>query len=74
MLSSTAASSWYAKLPVPRAVPLQLATSELNALMNEPDRRAGVDYLIVDVRRADMDVGPEKTLEWEDCEVRADIR
>jgi hypothetical protein len=33
-----------------------MAVSELKGLKDDPARRAGVDYVVVDVRRADMDV------------------
>jgi hypothetical protein len=33
-----------------------MAVSDLKALKDDPARRAGVDYVIVDVRRADIDV------------------
>jgi hypothetical protein len=56
MSSNTSALPWHANLPAPRATPLQMAVSELKTLKNDPARRAGVDYVVVDVRRADMDV------------------
>lgn len=33
-----------------------MSASELKSIMVDPSKRAAVDYLIVDVRRADMDV------------------
>lgn len=61
MSSTTSALPWYASLPAPRATPLQMAVSELKALKDDPARRAGVDYVVVDVRRADMDVSSRKS-------------
>jgi len=60
---------WHVKLPAPRASPLQLGVSDLYASMAEPNRRAGVDYLIVDVRRADMDVSLGETPKLKEHEV-----
>jgi hypothetical protein len=37
-----------------------MAVSDLKGLKDDPARRAGVDYLVVDVRRADMDVSARK--------------
>ena len=55
---------WHANLPSPRAVPLQLAVSELRSTMDDPSKRAGVDYVVVDVRRADMDVSHSRLLDY----------
>lgn len=37
-------------------MPLRMTVTELRALMDDPALVAGKDYLVVDVRRTDMDV------------------
>jgi hypothetical protein len=61
MSTSGSTAPWYASLPAPRAAPLQMAVSDLKGLKDDPARRAGVDYVVVDVRRADMDVSSRKS-------------
>jgi hypothetical protein len=60
MSTSGSTAPWHASLSAPRATPLQMAVSDLKGLKDDPARRAGVDYLVVDVRRADMDVSARK--------------
>jgi hypothetical protein len=71
MLSSTSIAPWYASLPAPQAAPLQMAVSELKALIDDSKKRAGVAYVVVDVRRADMDVSPTETWTIMSCFMRS---
>lgn len=43
-------------LPTPSATPLHMTVRELQEIMNNPALAAGQDYLVIDVRRDDMDV------------------
>jgi hypothetical protein len=43
-------------LPTPTAMPMRITAAELRALMDDPALDAGKDYLVVGVRRTDMDV------------------
>ncbi|RSH91008.1 hypothetical protein EHS25_010184 [Saitozyma podzolica] len=45
-------------LPTPTAMPMRITAAELRALMDDPALDAGKDYLVVDVRRTDMDEAP----------------
>ncbi|GFZ45068.1 hypothetical protein JCM24511_02794 [Saitozyma sp. JCM 24511] len=47
-----------AGLRTPTAMPLRMTVTELRALMDDPALVAGKDYLVVDVRRTDMDEAP----------------
>jgi hypothetical protein len=48
--------SWFSDLPAPKALVAALSVEELKSLMSDSKLRAGVDFVVVDVRRADMDV------------------
>jgi hypothetical protein len=52
-----------ASVPAPRSSPPGITVSELKALIDDPNQRAGVDYVVVDVRRADMDVSKASWLD-----------
>ncbi|EKD05002.1 hypothetical protein A1Q2_00701 [Trichosporon asahii var. asahii CBS 8904] len=45
-------------LPTPSATPLHMTVRELQEIMNNPALAAGQDYLVIDVRRDDMDAEP----------------
>jgi hypothetical protein len=51
-----AKKTWYSDLPTPTANPADISVSELRALMDDPGLVAGRDYIVVDVRRTDLDV------------------
>ncbi|ORY35930.1 hypothetical protein BCR39DRAFT_461149 [Naematelia encephala] len=55
MASKTATSTrlWYEALPTPRATPSSMSVAELHALSME--QRVGKAYVVVDVRRTDID-------------------
>jgi hypothetical protein len=58
---STASTSqpWYGSLPSPQSIPNGMSVQELHGLTTEEGQKAGQDYIVIDVRRADMDVsGP----------------
>lgn len=42
--------------PPPTSVAVGFSVAQLKALLDDPDKVAGRDYLVVDVRRTDMDV------------------
>ncbi len=52
----TKAPTWYDHLPKPQSQPQDLTVSELKAIMEDEKKERGMDYIVVDVRRADMDV------------------
>jgi arsenical-resistance protein 2 len=54
VMSSAPAAKWFDALPTPKSVPRQLTVKELHQLLRDPERSAGV--LVVDVRRADIEV------------------
>ncbi len=49
---------WYANFPTPRSTPRTMTNEEVFALLTNPEKKAGKDYLIVDVRRTDFGVSP----------------
>ncbi|GFZ42348.1 hypothetical protein JCM24511_00063 [Saitozyma sp. JCM 24511] len=53
-----AKKTWYSDLPTPTANPADISVSELRALMDDPGLVAGRDYIVVDVRRTDLDEEP----------------
>ncbi|KAL7422610.1 hypothetical protein Q5752_003258 [Cryptotrichosporon argae] len=46
---------WYAHLPSPTARPRDMSPEDLRALMDDPAARVGETFVVVDVRRADLD-------------------
>jgi hypothetical protein len=56
MSAPNAKKTWYSDLPTPTANPADISVSELRALMDDPGLVAGRDYIVVDVRRTDLDV------------------
>jgi len=61
--ASPAPPSWFAHLPVPSSKPTQISVDELHLLLeNEAAGQLarGVDWIVVDVRRADIEVSSDK--------------
>lgn len=48
--------AWYSNFPTPRASPREMKVDEVAALINDPKKGPGKDYVIVDVRRTDFGV------------------
>ena len=48
--------TWFAKLPKPISAPLGMDVADLKALMDAHNLSSVRDFILVDVRRADMDV------------------
>ena len=56
--------SWFAKLPRPIAAPLNMYVADLKALMDDLNLLPGRDFIVVDVRRTDMDVSsPQQSVQ-----------
>jgi hypothetical protein len=53
---SEAKKTWFSDLPAPTSIPTDISVSELGTLMDDPGLTAGKDYIIIDVRRTDLDV------------------
>jgi len=47
---------WYSNFPDPRSKPRSMTDDEIAALVRDPEKRAGKDYIVVDVRRTDFEV------------------
>lgn len=47
---------WYTNFPTPRSSARALTDEEVATLMRDPAKKAGKDYVIVDVRRTDFEV------------------
>jgi hypothetical protein len=47
---------WYNNFPDPRSMPRSMTDAEVSALVRDPEKHAGRDYIIVDVRRTDFEV------------------
>jgi len=47
---------WYHDFPAPKTSPRSLTHDEVAALLLDPAKRAGKDFIIVDVRRTDFGV------------------
>jgi hypothetical protein len=56
-MSIAHSTPWHAHLPAPKAQPRSITPADLKALQ-EASKVAGVDYVVVDVRRTDIDVSP----------------
>lgn len=55
------APSWFAHLPTPRSAPEGMSVGELQAALATAGQQ---DVLVVDVRRADIEVRPPHGLAW----------
>ena len=49
---------WYSHFPSPRSKPESITHDAVAKLIQDPEKIAGEDYIIVDVRRTDFDVLP----------------
>jgi hypothetical protein len=49
---------WYNNFPDPRSTPRSMTDIEVAALVRNPEKHVGKDYIIVDVRRTDFEVPP----------------
>jgi hypothetical protein len=47
-------SPWHKNYPAPRSNPIRLTHSEVANLIRDPNKKAGQDYILVDVRRVDF--------------------
>lgn len=56
MSSSVPQPTWFASLPTPVASPIDISARELKELMDDATLTPGKDYVVVDVRRTDLDV------------------
>jgi hypothetical protein len=52
---------WYSNFPEPKSKPRITSDENLSAMMRDPQKRAGKDYIVVDVRRTDFEVFPTLT-------------
>lgn len=50
------ASQWYNNFPEPRSSPRSMTDVEVAALITNPAKSAGKDYIVIDVRRTDFGV------------------
>lgn len=68
MSSSIPQPTWFASLLTPAASPIDISARELKELMDDATSIPCKDYVVVDVRRTDLDVSLtfEKSLVW-DC-------
>jgi arsenical-resistance protein 2 len=55
--TASAADPWHAKYPVPTSTPGGISQEHVLAMLKSPSLIAGKDYLLVDVRRNDFEVG-----------------
>jgi len=53
---------WHKNFPTPRSNPIRMSPFEVVELLRSPDKRAGKDYIVVDVRRADFGVSTSGTV------------
>jgi hypothetical protein len=60
---SSASTTAAAAGPGSGSGPGHMSVNELKTLMDDPSLRAGVDFLVVDVRRTDLDVSGVAELE-----------
>jgi len=49
-------SPWYSNFPEPKSTPRSITDQDLASLLTDLNKKAGRDYLIVDVRRTDFQV------------------
>jgi arsenical-resistance protein 2 len=47
---------WYSHFPSPHSKPQSITHDAVAKLIQDPEKLAGKDYIIVDVRRTDFDV------------------
>lgn len=59
--SAASVPSWAVHLPAPQSNPAWIEQSEVEDLIKSSATKAGVDFLIVDVRRNDLEV---RTCNW----------
>ena len=49
-------SNWYDSLPTPTSTPARISVEDVHAMMADQVKVAGRDFVIVDVRRNDIEV------------------
>ena len=47
---------WYHEFPTPKTTPRSMTDVEVAALLLDPEKRPGKDFIIIDVRRTDFGV------------------
>jgi hypothetical protein len=49
-------AAWYTNFPTPKSNPRSITDHDVATLIVDPNKKAGRDYIVVDVRRTDFEV------------------